>query len=49
MALIILSISKMFNAISGSVGTFLQMVGKQNVFQNILILAALINICLNYI
>ena len=49
MALIILSISKMFSAISGSVGTFLQMVGKQNVFQNILILAALINICLNYI
>tara|TARA_B100000963_G_scaffold181255_1_gene157594 strand:+ start:1753 stop:3090 length:1338 start_codon:yes stop_codon:yes gene_type:complete len=49
MALIILSISKMFSAISGSVGTFLQMVGKQNVFQNILILTAVINICLNYI
>ena len=49
MALIILSISKMFSAISGSVGTFLQMVGKQNVFQNILILTAIINIGLNYI
>ena len=49
MALIILSISKMFSAISGSVGTFLQMVGKQNVFQNILILTAVINIGLNYI
>ena len=49
MALIILSISKMFSAISGSVGTFLQMVGKQNVFQNILILTAIINVVLNYI
>ena len=49
MALIILSISKMFSAISGSVGTFLQMVGKQNVFQNILIFTAVINIGLNYI
>ena len=48
MALIILSISKMFSAISGSVGTFLQMVGKQNVFQNILIFTAIINIALNY-
>ena len=48
MALIILSISKMFSAISGSVGTFLQMVGKQNVFQNILIFTAIINIVLNY-
>ena len=49
LALIILSISKMFSAISGSVGTFLQMVGKQNVFQNILIFAALVNIILNYL
>ena len=49
MALIILSISKMFSAISGSVGTFLQMVGKQNVFQNILIFTAIINIVLNYL
>lgn len=49
MALIILSISKMFSAISGSVGTFLQMVGKQNVFQNILIFTAVINVVLNYI
>jgi O-antigen/teichoic acid export membrane protein len=49
MALIILSVSKMFSAISGSVGTFLQMVGKQNVFQNILIFTAIINIALNYV
>ena len=48
MALIILSLSKMFSAISGSVGTFLQMVGKQNIFQNILILTAIINVALNY-
>ena len=49
MALIVLAISKMFSAISGSVGTFLQMVGKQNIFQNILIFTAVINIILNYI
>ena len=49
MALIILSFSKMFSAISGSVGTFLQMVGKQKIFQNILIFTAAINIILNYI
>lgn len=47
MCLIILSIGKMFSAISGSVGTFLQMVGRQKIFQNILLLAALINIVLN--
>ena len=47
--LIILSVGKMFSAISGSVGTFLQMVGKQKVFQNILILAAIINVGLNYL
>lgn len=47
MCLIILSIGKMFSAISGSVGTFLQMVGRQKIFQNILIMAALINILLN--
>ena len=49
MALIVLAFSKMFSAISGSVGTFLQMVGKQNIFQNILIFTAVINIILNYI
>ena len=47
MCLIILSIGKMFSAISGSVGTFLQMVGRQKIFQNILLVAALINIVLN--
>jgi len=47
--LIILSVGKMFSAISGSVGTFLQMVGKQKVFQNILILAAAINVVLNFL
>jgi len=46
--LIILSVGKMVSAISGSVGTFLQMVGKQKVFQNILIFAAVVNIVLNY-
>jgi len=47
--LIILSLGKMFSAISGSVGTFLQMVGKQKIFQNILLFAATLNIVLNYI
>jgi len=49
LTLIILSIGKMFSAISGSVGTFLQMVGKQKVFQNILVFAAALNIVLNYV
>ena len=48
-SLVILSLGRMFSAISGSVGTFLQMVGKQKVFQNILILAAGINVILNII
>lgn len=47
--LVILSIGKMFSAISGSVGTFLQMVGKQKIFQNILILAAVVNVVMNYL
>lgn len=47
--LLILSFGKMFSAISGSVGTLLQMSGKEVFFQNVLIASALLNVVLNYI
>ena len=47
--LIILSLGKFFNSISGSVGVILQMTGLQKYFQNILLIAALINAVLNYL
>lgn len=46
-ALIILTFGQFVNAISGSVGLILQMSGKQNIFQNIIVTAAIINIFLN--
>ncbi len=46
-ALLLLTIGYFINAISGSVGYILQMTGKQKVFQNIMILAVIINIGLN--
>lgn len=46
-ALIILTLGQFVNAVSGSVGYILQMTGKQTVFQNIIILAATINLILN--
>ena len=46
--LILLSLGKMFSAISGSVGTLLQMSGNQIYFQNVLIAAAVLNVVLNY-
>ncbi len=46
--LMILSFGKMFSAVSGSVGTLLQMAGKQKYFQNVLISAAVLNVILNY-
>lgn len=48
-SLIILSTGKMFSAICGSVGTLLQMSGNQKYFQNVLIVAAILNVALNYI
>ena len=48
-ALIILAISQAINAMSGSVGTILNMTGKQKEYGNILIVALFINILLNYI
>ena len=47
--LLILSFGKMFSAISGSVGTLLQMSGKEVFFQNVLIASAILNVVLNYI
>ena len=48
-ALIILAISQAINAMSGSVGTILNMTGKQKEYGNILVVALFINILLNYI
>lgn len=48
-ALIFLTIGQFVNAASGSVGYFLNMTGRQSVFRNIIIIATLTNILLNYI
>lgn len=45
--LIILCLGQLINSISGSVGTILQMIGKQKVYQNIVLLALFLNIVLN--
>ncbi len=49
MALTFLCIGKFFNSISGSVGYILQMTNNQKAFQNVMFLAAMINIFLNYL
>jgi O-antigen/teichoic acid export membrane protein len=49
LALIYLCISRFVNAISGSVGYIMQMTDQQKVFQNILIIAFVINLILNYL
>ncbi len=49
LALIILSVGQFINAASGSVGYFLNMTGYQNVFRNIIFLAGLLNILLNFL
>lgn len=49
MALIFLILGQFVNAVSGSVGHFLNMTGYQKEFRNIMLVAALINIFLNYI
>ena len=49
LALIYLCISRFVNAISGSVGYIMQMTDQQKVFQNILIIAFVINLVLNYL
>ena len=49
MTLIILSIGQFINAASGSVGYFLNMTGYQNIFRNIIFIAGLVNILLNFL
>ncbi len=46
-ALLLLTVGQFISAISGSVGSILQMTGRQKVFQNIILLATIINIILN--
>lgn len=48
-ALLFLTIGQFVNAISGSVGFILQMTGKQKVFQNIMLIATVLNIVLNIV
>ncbi len=48
-SLLILAFSQAINAFSGSVGTILNMTGKQKVYGNILLVSLLINIVLNYL
>ena len=48
-ALIFLCIGKFVNSISGSVGYILQMTNNQTIFQNVLLLAAVVNGVLNYL
>lgn len=48
-ALLFLTFGQFINAISGSVGFVLQMTGRQKIFQNIIIIAGVINIILNAI
>ena len=47
--LVILSLGKFFSSIAGSVGSILQMTGLQKQFQNTLLIAAIINVGLNYL
>jgi len=46
-ALLFLAAGQFINSISGSSGTFLNMIGKQKVFRNIMAIAAMLNIGLN--
>jgi len=46
-ALIILALGQFANSISGSTGMFLNMTGNQNIFRNIMVIAATLNILLN--
>lgn len=49
LVLIILCIGQIINAISGSVGIILQMIGKQKVQQNFVLMALILNIILTFI
>lgn len=49
LALIYLCISRFINAISGSVGYIMQMTDQQRTYQNVIVIAFLINLFLNFI
>lgn len=49
LALIYLCLSRFINAISGSVGYIMQMTDQQRTYQNIIIIAFLINLALNFL
>jgi O-antigen/teichoic acid export membrane protein len=46
-ALVLLVIGQFVNAVSGSIGYFMNMTGHQKVFRNIIFCAAVLNVCLN--
>ncbi|WP_053989926.1 flippase [Mangrovimonas sp. TPBH4] len=46
--LIVLCFGQLINSISGSVGIIFQMIGKQKVYQNIVTIALIINVALNF-
>lgn len=46
--LIILCVGQLINSMSGSVGIILQMIGKQKIYQNIVLFALLLNVILNF-
>ncbi|WP_299114847.1 flippase [uncultured Winogradskyella sp.] len=47
--LLVLCIGQFINSLSGSVGIILQMTGRQKVYQNIVLIALMLNIVLNFI
>ena len=47
--LLILLAGRFYSSICGSVGSILQMTGNQHLFQNILLVAAIVNVVLNYL
>jgi O-antigen/teichoic acid export membrane protein len=46
-AMLLLITGQFVNSISGATGLFMNMTGRQNIFRNIVLLAALTNVCLN--
>ena len=46
--LILLCLGQLINSVSGSVGVIMQMIGKQKVYQNIVLIALVVNIVLNF-
>jgi O-antigen/teichoic acid export membrane protein len=49
LAMVILALGQFVNSISGATGLFMNMTGNQNIFRNIVLVAALLNIALNFL